>query len=175
MAGSTVAAARELAPMAADLAGEAERRRSLAPKLSAAIADAGLYRLCVPRSVGGGEAPPAELLESVEALARGDGAAGWCVAVCATAGMLGAYIDPDAAAEVYGDPTRVVGGVFAPSGRASEEGDSLELSGRWRFASNVEHCDWVMGGCVVQRNGEPRLLESGRPDIRLALMPKSHP
>lgn len=171
MAGSTGAVAGELASMAAELAGESERRRSLAPELSAALADAGLYRLCVPASVGGGEAPPAELLGAVEQLARGDGAAGWCVAVCATAGMLGAYIEPDAAAEVYGAQSSVVGGVFAPSGRAADGGDTLAVTGRWRFASNVEHCDWVMGGCIVEEDGEPRLLDSGRPDIRLALMP----
>ena len=121
MAGATVDAARELAPMAAELAPSSERRRALEPDLSEAIADAGLYRLCVPESVGGGEAPPAELLESVEVLARGDGAAGWCVAVCATAGMLAAYLEPEPAAEVYGDAEGVVGGVFAPSGRADFE------------------------------------------------------
>ena len=173
MAGATVDAARELAPMAAELAPSSERRRALEPDLSEAIADAGLYRLCVPESVGGGEAPPAELLESVEVLARGDGAAGWCVAVCATAGMLAAYLEPEPAAEVYGDAEGVVGGVFAPSGRADTNGELLSISGRWRFASNVEHCDWVMGGCIVHDDGEPRTLESGRPDVRLALMAAS--
>lgn len=169
MAGPTVQAARELAPMAARLASASERRRALEPELSKAIAAAGLYRLCVPASVGGGEAPPAQLLESVEALARGDGAAGWCVAVCATAGMLAAYLEPESAAEVYGGAATVVGGVFAPSGRADANGELLSISGRWRFASNVEHCDWVMGGCVVHDDGEARMLESGRPDIRLVL------
>src|SRR5215218_11432260 len=106
--------ARELAPLAREFAARAERERRLPAELSKQIADAGLYRLCVPASLGGGEAPPAELLGAVEALAEGDAAAGWCVAVCATAGMLGAYLEPDAAADVYGDPGGVVGGVFAP-------------------------------------------------------------
>ena len=82
-------AARALAPRAAELAAQAEAERRLPAELSAELAAAGLYRLCVPAALGGGEAPPAELLEAVEALATGDGAAGWCVAVCATAGMLG--------------------------------------------------------------------------------------
>jgi alkylation response protein AidB-like acyl-CoA dehydrogenase len=164
-------AARELAPVARELAADAERERRLPAELSAQIADAGLYRLCVPASLGGGEAPPAELLGAVEALAEGDTAAGWCVAVCATAGMLGAYLEPDAAAEVYGDPAGVVGGVFAPSGRAVADGEQLEVSGRWRFCSNVDNCDWVMGGCIAFDGEAPRTLDSGRPDIRLALMP----
>ena len=121
------------------------------PELSAELASAGLYRLCVPASLGGGEAPPAELLGAIEELARGDAAAGWCVAVCATAGMLAAYLEPEAASEVFGDPSSVVGGVFAPMGRAAGEGGELVVGGRWRFCSNIDNCDWLMGGCVARR------------------------
>jgi alkylation response protein AidB-like acyl-CoA dehydrogenase len=39
--------------------------------------------------------------------------------------------------------------------------------------SGVEHCDWVMGGCVVFDGEEPELLDGGGPDVRLMLMPKS--
>ncbi len=163
--------ARGFAPQAGELAAEAERERRLPESFSRELADAGLYRLCVPASLDGGEAEPAELFRVVEALAEGDAAAGWCVAVCATSGMLGAYLEPDAAATVYGDPAGVVGGVFAPSGRAVADGDTLVVSGRWRFCSNAENCDWLMGGCIVFDGEAPRTLDSGRPDIRLVLMP----
>jgi len=109
-----IEAARELAPRAAELAGASERARRLPAELSDAIAAAGLYRMCVPEALGGGEAPPGELLACVEALAEGDAAAGWCVAVCATAGMLAAYLDDEFAGEGFGDPGAVAGGVFAP-------------------------------------------------------------
>lgn len=171
MAVTHVEAARELAPRAAAAAAAAERARRLPAELSAAIAEAGLYRLCVPARLGGAEAPPADLLGAVEALAAGDGAAGWCVAVCATAGMLAAYLDADAAGEVYGDPLGVAGGVFAPSGRAAAVDDRLEVSGRWRFASNVANCDWLMAGCTVFDGDEPRTTPAGRPDVRLVLLP----
>ena len=163
--------ARELAPLAAEAAAEGERERRLPAALSAAIRDAGLYGLCVPASLGGGEAEPAELIAVVEALAEGDAAAGWCVAVCATAGMLAAYLEPDAAAEVYGDPRSVAGGVFAPNGRAVAREGGFELTGRWRFCSNVGNCDWLMGGSIVFDGDAPRTLDSGRPDIRLLLFP----
>ena len=142
-----------------------------APRSRASSPPRASTALCVPASLGGGEAPPRELLGAIEALATGDGAAGWCVAVCATAGMLAAYLEPERAAEVYGNPDAVAGGVFAPSGRASADGDKLTVSGRWRFASNVANCDWLMGGCVVHDGERPRSLESGRPDVRLVLMP----
>ena len=171
MAVTPVEAARKLAPRAAELAGEGERARRLPAELSAEIAAAGLYRLCVPERLGGAQAPPAELLAAVEALAGGDGAAGWCVAVCATAGMLAAYLEPETAAEIYGDQLAVAGGVFAPSGRAVAAGDELEIRGRWRFCSNIHNCDWLMGVCIVEDGDQPRRTAAGGPEIRLVLMP----
>jgi alkylation response protein AidB-like acyl-CoA dehydrogenase len=166
-----VAAARELAPLAAGLAAQTERERRLAPALSDALVDAGLYRLCVPASLGGGEAPPAVLIDAIATLAAGDAAAGWCLAVSSTSGMLAAYLPAEGAAEVYGDPRAVAGGVFAPSGRAVAGDGAFTVSGRWSFCSNVDACDWVMGGCVVLDGETPRRLAGGRPDIRLAVLP----
>jgi alkylation response protein AidB-like acyl-CoA dehydrogenase len=168
-----VAAARALAQRAAELAERAERERRLPAELSAAIAEAGLYRLCVPAALGGGEAHPRVLVEAIEALAEGDAAAGWCLAISATSGSLAGYLREDAAREVYGPPLGVVGGVFAPTGRAVADGDRFVVNGRWRFASNCENCDWLMGGCVVLDGDAPRLLSSGRPDIRLVLFPRA--
>src|SRR5204863_8148906 len=53
------------------------------------------------------------------------------------------------------------------------EADGYRVSGRWPFSSGVDHCDWVMGGCVVIEDGSPRMLEGGRPDVQLALFPKA--
>jgi indole-3-acetate monooxygenase len=166
-----VAAARELAPRAAELAEESERARRLAPALSRALADAGLYRLCVPAALGGGEQPPLVLVEAIEALAAGDASAAWCVAVSSTAGLLAAYLPEEGAQEVYGAPGAVVGGVFAPTGRAVAGSGELTASGRWEFCTNAEHCDWLMGGCVVLDGDDPRMLAGGRPDVRLLLFP----
>jgi indole-3-acetate monooxygenase len=164
-------AARGLAPAAASAAAEAERSRRLSPDLVRLMSEAGFFRLCVPSSVGGGETDPATLVGVCEELARGDAAAGWCVAVTSTSGMLAAYLPEDAAREVYGAPESIVGGVFAPRGRAIAEGERYRVSGRWPFASGIDHCDWLMGGCLEIVDGSPRLLEGGRPDVRLTLFP----
>jgi alkylation response protein AidB-like acyl-CoA dehydrogenase len=90
----------------------------------------------------------------------------------ATAGMPAAYLPDDAAQEIFGDPRSVVGGVFAPRGRAIVVDDGYLVSGRWPFSSGIDHCTWVTGGCIVEEDGSPRLLESGRPDVELALFPR---
>jgi alkylation response protein AidB-like acyl-CoA dehydrogenase len=166
------AAAERLALLAQKLSPRAEEERRLAPELVDELALAGLFRLCVPSAVGGAEASPVTLVESIETLARGDASAAWCVAVSATSGLLLAYLPEDAAARVFTRPETVLGGVFAPRGRARPEGDGFRVSGRWPFASNSAHCDWLMGGCVVETaEGELAIRDGGVPDIRLVLAP----
>ena len=166
-----VDAARAIAEVAAEHASEGERERKLSRPVVEAMTEAGFFRLCVPASLGGGEADAAALIAVCEELARGDAAAGWCIAVMSTAGMVAAYIPEDDAREIYGPEDAVVGGVFAPRGRALPEGEHYRITGRWPFSSGVDHCDWLLGGCIVERDGAPELLEGGRPDVRLCLFP----
>jgi alkylation response protein AidB-like acyl-CoA dehydrogenase len=157
-AADVVAAARALAPAAAEAAADGERERRLSPGLVAQMAGAGVFRLCVPAKAGGLEAHPRTLVDVVEALAQGDGAAGWCVAVNATSGLLAGYLSETTAAEVYADPRTVSGGVFAPMGRAQPEPGGYRVSGRWPFASGCRHCDWLMGGCVIEGEPVPKMV-----------------
>jgi alkylation response protein AidB-like acyl-CoA dehydrogenase len=168
---SPLSAAQRIAPRAAELAEQSERERALPQELVGALREAGLFSLCLPQSLGGREAQPAEMVRALEALARGDGAAAWCAMVASTSSLLGAYL-PQADAElIFAGGRNVTGGVFAPRGRAERRDGAYVVSGRWSFASGVQHCDWVLGGCVVHAGEEPELLESGAPDVRLMLMP----
>ena len=167
-----VEAARALAASAAQAAPDSERARRLDGALVSELAAAGLFRLCVPRAVGGLEAHPAVLVECVEALARGDAAAGWCVAIGATSGLLAAYLPEDSARRLYASESAIAGGVFAPRGRAVRVDGGFRVTGRWPFASGCQHCDWLMGGCVVDTgDGTLQTLPNGMPDIRLMLAP----
>jgi alkylation response protein AidB-like acyl-CoA dehydrogenase len=145
----------DLSDSAARFAAEGELERRLPDELVAEMADAGVFRLCVPRAAGGLEEHPTVLVETVEALARGDGAAGWCAAICATSGLLAGYIPEEAAREVYASPRTVAGGVFAPIGRATRVDGGFRVTGRWPFASGCTNCDWLMGGCLVEGEDPP--------------------
>lgn len=163
-----LAAARALAAEAAAAATETESRRRLPPGLVEAMSGAGVYRLLVPAAVGGLEEHPRVLVEAVEALAAGDGAAGWCAAIGATSGLLAAYLPEHAAREVYGASPRVVtGGAFAPKGRAVAVDGGFRVSGRWPFASGCQDCDWLMGGCVVEDDGSVRMMLAPAGQVRV--------
>ncbi|WP_066810578.1 acyl-CoA dehydrogenase family protein [Sphingomonas asaccharolytica] len=135
-----------------------EEQRQLPASLAVTLGQHGLFRMLVPRGLGGGELAPLEVLDIVEGLAAADGSAAWCVMVCATTGMLAAYLDPEAAHEIFGSADAIVGGVAAPRGTAAASGDGFEIRGRWSWASASAVCSWLMGGFRVDgESGPPRL------------------
>ena len=171
-AGPALEAARRIAPLALAESEAIERDRSLPGGLLGELVDGGLMNMCLPASLGGMEAEPADMIEAIAELARADGASAWCAMIASTSSLLGAYLPAERGAQIYEGGRCVTGGVFAPWGRAERRADGFLVSGRWSFVSGVQHCDWVMGGCVVHDGEQPELLEGGGPDVRLMLMPR---
>ncbi|MGE3138334.1 MAG: acyl-CoA dehydrogenase family protein, partial [Thermoleophilia bacterium] len=101
-------AVAEIGPTLREHAAEAEAGRRLAPPAFAALRDAGMFRMLLPRSLGGAEADPVTFARTVEAVSRHDPAAGWAM----QAGNVGDWFSarlPDEGAEelVAGDPDAV--------------------------------------------------------------------
>src|SRR2546422_62070 len=72
-----LASVRSLAPRLAAVSGEIEATRSLPEPIVQAMADAGFYRMFLPRSLGGGEVEPLTYFDVIEALAQVEAVAGW--------------------------------------------------------------------------------------------------
>ncbi len=140
----------------ADSVDESERLGTLAPDAVAAIRDAGLFTLKLPRVLGGAEADPVTQIEVIEALAYIDASAGWCLMIGATAiGQPGAFAEDEAVAEIFGGgriPTAATS--TALRGRAVPVEGGYILSGRWPFASGVRHAEWMTAGATVQADEE---------------------
>jgi len=163
---SPVDAARALFPVVREAAETTERGRRLPLPIVAALAEAGLFRLCVPRVLGGTETDPTALVLAIEEIARADGSAGWCTMIGATTGLLSGYLAEDAAREIFArDPNVVTGGVVAARGRAAVVDGGYRVTGRWPFASGCQHCAWLVGGCLVEDGG------SAAPAARMMMFP----
>lgn len=160
-----------IGPLVAEHAAAADVDGRLADPVVQALRDTGLCAALVPQALGGLEAKPQDFLDAIAALAVDDAAVAWVVAVCGTGGMLAAYLDPAVALEVYGGQA-IVGGVFAPRGRAAPDGDDLLVGGRWSFASGSAHADWLMVGCLVGDGEAIERTPAGAPDVRLVLFPR---
>ena len=153
-------AARALGPEIRTRADEIESGRRLPPDLAKHFAASGFFSICVPSRYGGGELAAADVVRVIEAIANADGAAGWCVMIGATTGMLAASLSEAWAREIYArDPTVITGGVTAPSGVAIPADGGHRVTGRWTFGSGCQHSDWLVGGT--------RMGEGEKPEVRL--------
>jgi len=151
--GTLVEAARRAAPIVEEQADVAERDRRLPAVTVAALVEADLMRMCVPRAYGGPEATPMELVEAIATVARADGAAGWCTMIAATTSSMSLFLPPEWAQVIYGDPTVVTGGAYAPNGEAVRQGELWSVSGRWAWGSGTQHCRWITGGTRTADGG----------------------
>src|SRR5205814_9001900 len=100
--------ARALAPLIAREADEIERTRRLTqPVVSALIAN-GLYRVLLPQSLGGAEAPPEMFMQMLEEVAKADASTAWCLGQCSVCAMTAAYLDADVANVIFNAPPVVL-------------------------------------------------------------------
>jgi hypothetical protein len=67
----------------------------------------------------------------------------------------------DGAREVFSDPDRPKALVAEPAGAAVRTAGGVRVSGRWRFASGITHCDWVVLGCMIMQDGKPNMTPHG--------------
>jgi alkylation response protein AidB-like acyl-CoA dehydrogenase len=152
---------------------EIEAARRLPQDLSDRFAADGFYRMCVPEVYGGLEQPPARTMETIEILARADGAPAWCAFIAATSGTVLSLLPEDVARDVFATPETMIAGVFAPRGEAEVVEGGFRVRGEWAWGSGTQNADWVLAGCRVLREGEPDRLGNGTPRSRMMLVPKT--
>ena len=164
--------AKALAPQIEKMAGDIEQSRRLPTTLVETMTRAGLFRLLIPRTLGGEEADPATLVRVVEEISCADGAAGWCVALIGEYSVFSGYLSPETAREIYGsDPNARTAGALRPSGVAVEVEGGYRVTGRWQLGSGTQHASWIVGGCRIMAGDQPRLRPDGTPLSRVLLFP----
>lgn len=150
---SLIDAARSVAPVVTAHVDEGEAARRLPQPVVDALSAAGLMRMCVPAVYGGPEASAVEFAAAIEEVARIDGAAGWCVMIASTTSSMSLFLDPSVAQELFGDPTVVAAGVYAPNGTAVEVEGGWSVTGRWQWGSGSQHSRWIAGGTRTPDGG----------------------
>ena len=162
-----------LAPEFAARAAEFEAAGRLPADVSTQMADAGFYRMFVPRTYGGLETSPVIAAQVFEALAHGDAACGWVAFIGATTGAAMSRIDAQAARTIFATPATMLAGAYAATGRADRVAGGFVVSGRWQWGSGSYNADWIGGGCLIYEDGKPLTNSVGTPRNHLLMFPKN--
>lgn len=158
-------AARRLEPLVAKLRERFDRDRELPRELVDELHAAGLFRMWLPRALGGAELPPLEFLEVIEELSRQDGSVGWCTVIPAGYARLSGALDEGVARTVFGAGLGALVGTLNPTGTAVAASGGYRVTGRWGYGSFIGYSDWVLGNCVTD--------SSGGQEMRLCLFPRA--
>jgi alkylation response protein AidB-like acyl-CoA dehydrogenase len=163
----------KLAPLIASSADDNERDRRLARPLMDALLDAGLFRLLLPRALDGAEVDPVTFVEVMEAVAKIDGSTAWCLCQGSGCSMIAAYLSPDVASTIFGDPRGIL--AWGPGhAQAVAVDGGFRVTCNLGFASGMRHATWLGAHCpIVEPDGTPRRRRDGRAEVRTMLFPFS--
>ncbi|RSM47491.1 acyl-CoA dehydrogenase [Actinoplanes sp. ATCC 53533] len=150
-----VSRASELAPLLRSNAVQAETDRRLTDGTITALAEAGLFRMRVPRRYGGYESDTRTLLDVAAEVSRADGAAGWTVAVYSIPTWMACTFPDTVQDEVFATPDVRVCGTLSPTAMATPAEGGVVVDGKWGFISGAPHSHWQVVIAVLAPPGEP--------------------
>lgn len=115
----------------------------------------GFIRSMVPARWGGLEVTPQEFFSRQIEIAEYDMSTAWVGGIIAIHAFQLALMDEAAQQDVYGaDPDTCVASSYNPTGGKTEIADEgVWLSGRWGWSSGCDHCDWVLLGAIIAKEG----------------------
>lgn len=149
-----------------------ESTRRVPEPLLTRLHDSRLFRLLLPRSVGGLEADPGTYYRSVEAVSAADASVGWNVFVANSSALIAPFLEPAAARTIFSNPRTIVAWGPPNACTVSAAPGGYRISGAWEFASGCRQANWIgVHAHVCEADGHLRLNRYGRPTVRTLLMP----
>ena len=172
--GLAVARAQSLVDLIRAAGPRIEAGRALPADIIGALHNAKLFRLLLPRSLGGDELHLKTLAQVIEMIAKADASTAWCMGQGAGCAMAAAFLKPEVARRLFGPADAVLAWGAGITGKAVATDGGYLVSGKWMFASGCANATLLGGHChVVEADGTPRKRNDGRPLDRTALFAKS--
>ena len=160
-----VRAAAGLQPLLRELHDEIEREQRFPRALVEKMREAGLYRMVIPRSLGGYQADALTYLRAVELMAEGCGSVGWNLANNGIVQLVSLGLPDEGVHEIYAQSPSTPGAGTAVQGGG--QGVPVEggyrVTGRWSFGSGSPEASWMLGSFQILDDGRPRLSPEGKP------------
>jgi alkylation response protein AidB-like acyl-CoA dehydrogenase len=151
----------DLQPLLARNAAQTEADRRVVEENIQAIKDAGLFKIMVPKRLGGYETTIKTKLEVSAALAEGCGSTAWVTALTNVCAFFTGQASDQAQQDVFGaDPDARVAGVLMPSTDIEKVDGGYVVSGRWPWSSGCLHATWAYLG-VLQLGPDGKPVDMG--------------
>ncbi len=145
-----------LLPAVRARADEAEQLRVLPEQTLTDLTEAGFFRLLQPARWGGYEADPTVFYTAVRKLASACGSTGWVAGIVGVHNWHLALFDERAQQDVWGEDSNVrISSSYAPMGSGEVVEGGYKVNGAWAWSSGSAHCDWVVVGGPVFKDGKP--------------------
>ena len=101
-------AARALAEPLAAASDEIEQTRRIPEPLLSQLHDGGLFRMLLPRDLGGGEVEPGAYVLALEEVAQHDASVAWNIFVANSSALIAPHLEQPAAREIFADPRTII-------------------------------------------------------------------
>lgn len=161
--------ARALVPMLRQNAATADRERRISDDTMAAIREASFLRILQPQEDGGHALPPEVLWRVAIEVARGCPSTAWLVGLSGANVWLLSLFDKACRAEVFANGTEalipVLTGGVGRDVEVREASGGYRLSGKWRYASGIDHADWVAALVPLPDGPALAVVEASKFDI----------
>jgi alkylation response protein AidB-like acyl-CoA dehydrogenase len=166
-----LAAVHRLGPLIRDQRRSFDQERRIPDGVFTALADAGLFRLYLPKTLGGPELSPFDFMRIVEAASALDGSVGWLVGNGGGMSRIGGYLQESTVRDWFADPRAFVVSATGAIGTAERVSGGYRVSGRWPFGSGAHHATRFMGLASFKstdgQNGPPVCCYFSKSDVQV--------
>jgi alkylation response protein AidB-like acyl-CoA dehydrogenase len=170
---SPLETAQKLAPLIRSSAPETDALRELPRPLFETMADAGLFRLALPRTLGGFEMDLPSYIQVIEELGRADASTAWVTNQVSIFATYAARMETAAARAIWIDtPRSVVANTPQANAQAIVVPGGYRVTGRQGFSTGCRHASWLAAHATVTEEGRPR-LDDGQPEMRYCFVPRA--
>lgn len=162
---------RALRPLVRDHAPRAEQQRRVTDEVVAALSEAGVYRMNVPRRYGGYQSGVRTQAQVLAELAAGCGSTAFTAAIQAGCAFIASLFPDEAQDEIFTGADVRVGGTLVPDATAVATDDGYVVNGTSGFATGCRHADWhLLTARVESADGPPEVLWTAVPMAELEIL-----
>jgi alkylation response protein AidB-like acyl-CoA dehydrogenase len=164
--------ARKLAPQIQSYADEIEAERELPRPLFELLADAGMFHMALPRTLGCPEIDLPTYIQVIEELGKADASTAWVINQGGIFATYASRMPHEMARAIWIDtPRSVVANTPAPTAQAIVVQGGYRVTGRQGFSTGCRHASWLAAHAQIIDNGNPRRLDNGEPETRFLFVP----